>query len=52
MRYAQSRGQVEVITELEWRRDRVPLAEYEAFRRWINEADALLRERVRIGGAR
>ncbi len=52
VRYAQSRGQVEVITELEWRRDRVPLAEYEAFRRWINEADALLRERVRIGGAR
>ncbi len=52
VRYAQSRGRIVVTTELEWRRDRVPLAEYEAFRRWINDADALLRERVRIGGVR
>ena len=52
IRFAQRAGELEVTTELVWRRDRIPVAEYEAFRRWVADADALLRARVRIGGVR
>ncbi|HJL16504.1 MAG TPA: DUF3857 domain-containing protein [Sandaracinaceae bacterium LLY-WYZ-13_1] len=52
VRYERTGRGVEIRTELVWRRDRVPLDDYPAFRRWIAEVDALLRQRVRIGGAR
>jgi len=48
VRYTQRRGELEITTELVWRRDRIPVSDYEGFRRWIAEADALLRARVRI----
>lgn len=41
-----------VETELAWLRDRVELSEYDAFRRWVGQADALIRARVRVGGVR
>jgi hypothetical protein len=52
VRYARSGGQLEITTELIWRRDRIPVTDYSAFRRWIAAVDSLLRARVRIGGAR
>jgi hypothetical protein len=37
---------VELRTELELRRDRVAPNEYAAFRRWLEEADQILRQRL------
>lgn len=48
IRYASRRGELEITTELVWRRDRIPVSDYPAFRRWVTEADALLRARVRV----
>ncbi len=41
-------------TEFELRRDRIPAAEYPAFRAWVERADVLLRQRIGVerGGAR
>ncbi len=44
-------GRVTAHTEFELRRDRVEPNEYDAFRRWVAEADQLLRQRIIIEGA-
>ncbi len=42
---------VETRTEFSLNRDRVEPGEYEAFRGWVQAADVILRQRVRIEGA-
>ena len=41
-------------TEFELRRDRIPPGDYQAFRRWVEQADSLLRQQVELerGGDR
>lgn len=39
-------GRVQTRTELEVRRDRVAPEDYEDFRRWVQQADRLLRQRI------
>jgi transglutaminase-like putative cysteine protease len=50
----ENRGGREIVaqTELEIARDRIAVEEYEAFRRWVEQADRLLRQRIAIGGRR
>ena len=50
VRYEQASGQVSSVTELELERDRISAAEYPLFRQWVEQVDALLRERVTVGG--
>ena len=40
--------QVQTRTEFEIRRDRVTPEEYPAFRRWVQEADQILRQRITV----
>jgi transglutaminase-like putative cysteine protease len=48
----QSEGEIVARTELSVLRDRIPVEEYEAFRRWVEQADLLLRQRIAIGARR
>jgi hypothetical protein len=50
MRYEQGQGTVTVTTELDFLRERVAPEEYEAFRRWLGDADAILRQRLVVRG--
>lgn len=45
-------GSIEVETTFELRRPSVPLGEYDAFRQWIERADALARQRITLGSGR
>ncbi len=49
--YDRRADSVSIRTELEMRTDRVSVADYPAFRRWVESADALLRQRLTFGGA-
>ncbi len=40
--------QVQTHTELEIRQDRISAADYPAFRRWVREADQILRQRLTV----
>lgn len=51
VRYEQRDDSVIATTSLQMLRDRVSPAEYGEFRKWVEEADSLLRERVTVGGA-
>lgn len=48
----QHEGEIVARTELNVLRDRIPVEEYEAFRRWVEQADLLLRQRIAIGARR
>ena len=50
----EQRGPREIAahTELSLTRDVIPQSEYEAFRRWVEAADLLLRQRISLGGQR
>jgi len=50
----EQRGAREIVahTELSLIRDVIPPEEYEAFRRWVESADLILRQRISIGGRR
>ncbi|MBO6934678.1 MAG: DUF3857 domain-containing protein [Deltaproteobacteria bacterium] len=48
MTVEQSGRQVQTRTEFEIRRDRVTAEEYPAFRRWVQEADQILRQRLTV----
>ena len=53
VRYARQGSTVTITTELVMTRSRIAPDDYPAFRRWAQEADALLRQRVIVeGGAR
>jgi tetratricopeptide (TPR) repeat protein/transglutaminase-like putative cysteine protease len=52
IRYTSSGEEVVAETELELLRERVSPAEYAAFREWVEAADALLQQRIAIGGVR
>ena len=52
VRYARRGSELTIDTELTIARERVTPAEYAAFRAWTQQADALLRARVTIGGVR
>lgn len=52
MRVTPGASEVSVETHLEMVVDRIPAEEYPAFRAWCERADALLRERISIGGVR
>ena len=47
----QDRSAIRVETRYEQRAAQVSPAQYEAFRQWVHEADALLRQRIEIEGA-
>ena len=46
MTVERSAGQVQMRTEFELRRDRLRPGEYAAFRRWVEEVDQILRQRL------
>jgi tetratricopeptide (TPR) repeat protein len=50
----EDRGGREIVarTEFTLERDVIPVAEYEDFRRWIEQVDRMLRQRIAIGGRR
>ncbi len=52
VRYRLVEGAVRIETEMVLLRDRVEVSEYRAYRAWVQEADALVRERLVLGGAR
>lgn len=43
---------IEIQTTFELRRPAVPVGEYDAFRQWVERADALARQRITLGGGR
>jgi hypothetical protein len=48
MTVERSGRQVQTRTELELRRDRISAEDYPAFRRWVQEADQILRQRLTV----
>ena len=50
VRYERQGDVIRVRTEWVSRTDRVSVAEYPAFRAFVERADALLRERITLGG--
>lgn len=52
LRFERSEAEIVARTELSVLRDRILVEEYEAFRRWVEQADLLLRQRVVIGAGR
>ena len=48
MTVEQSGRQVQTRTEFEIRKDRITPEEYPAFRRWVQEADEILRQRITV----
>jgi hypothetical protein len=52
VRYVSAPGEITVTTELTFERHRISQADYPALRRWTEAADALLRQRITLGGAR
>ncbi|UJR86262.1 DUF3857 domain-containing protein [Sandaracinus amylolyticus] len=52
LRFEQSEREIVARTEMALTRDRIAPEEYEAFRRWVEQADLILRQRIAIGGRR
>jgi transglutaminase-like putative cysteine protease/cytochrome c-type biogenesis protein CcmH/NrfG len=50
VRYVAGPEGITVTTELVFERDRIAQSDYPAFRRWTEAADALLRQRITLGG--
>jgi hypothetical protein len=46
--FTQATGSVTARTELRVERDRIAPGEYPAFRRWVEQADQLLKQRIGI----
>jgi cellulose synthase operon protein C len=52
MQLEQQEREIVARTELSLTSDRIPAAEYAAFRRWVEQADGILRQRIALGGRR
>lgn len=52
LRLEQGGGEIVARTELELLRDRISAEEYGAFRAWLEAVDAILRQRIALGGRR
>ncbi len=48
LKFESSGQEVSAVTQFELRRDRIAPDEYPAFRRWVREADELLRQRITV----